>query len=205
MIPYARSLPIAKAASPDVLLAHAMNGRPLPPRHGHPVRAVVAGWYGMASVKWLSRIVVTDRPFDGFFQTFMYTTWERRHGLPTLSPVSVIQVKAQIARPAPYELLPRQASYRMFGAAWAGEDHVSKVEVSDDGGKSWALATLLGEPVRFAWRFWEHGWRTPSEPGRHLLMARATDTRGRTQPLVRDPDRRDAVISHALPIEVEVA
>ena len=204
VIPYARSLPLAKAKAHEVLLAYEMNGEPLPSRHGHPVRAVVAGWYGMASVKWLRRVVVADRPFDGYFQTFMYTTWERRHGLPTLTPVTEIQVKAQVARPAPYEVVPKGAKYRMYGAAWAGESDVAKVEVSDDGGKTWAEARLLGEPVKYAWRFWEHAWRTPERPGRRIVMARATDSEGRVQPMERDHDRRDAVISHALPIEVEV-
>ena len=81
---------------------------------------------------------------------------------------------------------------------------MTKVEVSDDGGRTWAEAKLTGEPVRYAWRFWEHDWQTPGSPGRHVVMARATDSRGRTQPMKRDPDRRDAVISHVLPIEVEV-
>jgi DMSO/TMAO reductase YedYZ molybdopterin-dependent catalytic subunit len=204
VIPYARSLPLAKAKAPEVLLAYEMNGEPLPPRHGHPVRAVVAGWYGMASVKWLRRLIVTDRPFLGYFQTFMYSTWERRHGLPSLVPVTGIQVKAQFARPSPFEVVPKGTKYRMHGAAWAGESDVAKVEVSDDGGKTWAGAKLLGETVRHAWRFWEHDWRTPGRPGRHVVMARATDSKGRVQPTERDPDRRDAVISHVLPIEVEL-
>ena len=181
-----------------------MNGEPLPPRHGQPVRAVVAGWYGMASVKWLKRIVVTDRPFEGYFQTFMYSTWGRRHGLPTLVPVTNIQVKSQIARPAPFEVVPKGTKYRMHGAAWAGESDVAKVEVSEDGGKTWVVAKLLGDPVRYAWRLWEHDWRTPERAGPHLLMARATDSKGRVQPMGWDQDLRDAVISHVLPIEVEV-
>jgi hypothetical protein len=94
--------------------------------------------------------------------------------------------------------------YRMYGAAWAGESDVAKVEISDNDGKTWATARLISEPVRYAWRFWEYDWQTPRSPGRPILMARATDSRGRTQPLQRDPDRRDAVISHVLPIEVEV-
>jgi len=204
VIPYARSLPLAKAKAPEVLLAYEMNGEPLPPKHGHPVRAVVAGWYGMASVKWLKRVVVTDRPFNGYFQTFMYSIWERHAGLPTLVPVSDIQMKSQIARPSPYEVVPKGTKYHMIGAAWAGESDVAKVDVSDDGGKSWAVARLLGEPVKYAWRFWEHDWRTPERPGRHVIMARATDDQGREQPMERDPDRRDAVISHVLPIEIEV-
>ena len=204
IIPYARSLPMAKAKAPEVLLAYEMNGQPLPPRHGHPVRAVVAGWYGMASVKWLKRLVISDRPFDGYFQTFMYSIWGRQAGLPTLVPVGDIQVKSQIARPRPYEVVPKGTNYRMIGAAWAGESDVTKVEVSDDRGESWAEARLLGEPVRFAWRYWEHDWRAPERIGPHILMARATDSKGRMQPLERDKDRRDAVINHVLPIEVEI-
>ncbi len=133
-----------------------------------------------------------------------YAIWERRHGLPSLVPVTEIQVKAEIARPAPDELIPKGVPYRLHGAAWAGESQVTNVEVSDDGGATWAEATLLGEPVPFAWRFWEYDWTTPAQAGRRILMARATDERGRTQPMERDPYRRDAVISHVLPVEVEV-
>ncbi len=204
VIPYARSLPLAKAKAPEVLLAYKMNGEDLPARHGHPVRAVVAGWYGMASVKWLRRVVVTDRPFHGYFQTFMYAVWERRRGVPDLVPVTDIQVKAQIARPAPFEVVPKGSRYPMIGAAWAGESDVAKVEVSNDGGETWAEAKLLGDPVKFAWRFWEYEWRTKERVGPQVVMARATDSRGRVQPMDRDPDRRDAVICHVLPIEVEI-
>jgi DMSO/TMAO reductase YedYZ molybdopterin-dependent catalytic subunit len=202
-ISYARSLPLAKARQSEVLLAYRMNGKELPPAHGFPVRVVVPGWYGMASVKWLKRIVVTERPFHGYFQTFMYTTWQRRGGLPDLAPITDIQVKAQIARPALNELIPAGSKYRMFGAAWAGEADVTRVEVSTDGGKRWADARLLGEPVRFAWRFWEYEW-TPKQPGRYTVMARATDGLKRVQPIERDEDRRDAMISHVQPIKVEV-
>ena len=203
VIAYARSLPLTKAAKPEVILAYRMNGKELPPAHGFPVRAVVPGWYGMASVKWLARIVVTERPFDGYFQTFMYSIWERRHSLPTLVPVTEIQVKAEIARPAPMEVVPARSRYRVHGAAWGGESHVTKVEFSDDGGTSWVETKLLGEPVPYAWRFWEHDWETP-RAGPRTLMARATDSRGRVQPPKRDNDRRDAMISHVLPIEIEV-
>jgi DMSO/TMAO reductase YedYZ molybdopterin-dependent catalytic subunit len=203
-IAYARSLPLSKARQEEVLLAYAMNGEELPPRHGHPVRAVVPGWYGMASVKWLERIIVTDRPFRGYFQTMNYAIWERQHGLPSLVPVTEVQVKAQVARPAPFEVVPKGTKYRMYGAAWAGESGVAKVEVSDDGGQTWRAATLVGKAIRYAWRFWEYDWTTPGSSGRHVVMARATDSRGSTQPAERDPDRRDAVISHILPIEIEV-
>jgi DMSO/TMAO reductase YedYZ molybdopterin-dependent catalytic subunit len=205
VIPFARSLPLEVARRADVLLAYRMNGEPLSPSHGFPVRAIVPGWYGMASVKWLTRIVVTDRPFLGYFQTMQYTIWERRDRLPpSLAPVTELQTKAQIARPAPLEVVPRGADYPMRGAAWTGGGRVAKVEVSDDGGRTWTEAKLVGEDVPSAWRLWEHTWRTPDLAGRRVVMARATDDRGRTQPMTRDPLWRDAMISHVLPIEVEV-
>ncbi len=204
VIPFARSLPLAKARRPEVLLAYRMNGKDLPAAHGFPVRAVVAGWYGMASVKWLRRLVVSETPFQGFFQTFTYTVWTRRHGLPTLEPITDVPVKAQVARPAAREIIPAKSKYRVRGAAWAGESDVAKVEVSTDGGKSWAEARLLDKAVPFAWRLWEYEWATPEQAGRRVVMARATDARGRAQPTERDPDRRDSVISHVLPVPVEV-
>jgi DMSO/TMAO reductase YedYZ molybdopterin-dependent catalytic subunit len=203
-IHFARSLPLAKARQDNVLLAYGMNGQDLPPAHGFPLRAVVAGWYGMASIKWLTRLVVIDRPFQGYFQTFDYTTFERRAGLPVLVPITELEVKAQIARPAPDEVVPADTTYRVHGAAWSGESDVSKVEVSTDGGKAWAEARLLDKAVRNAWRLWELEWHTPKQAGRHTLLARATDRRGRVQPLRRDPDRRNYLISHVLPVEVEV-
>jgi DMSO/TMAO reductase YedYZ molybdopterin-dependent catalytic subunit len=202
-IRYARSIPVARAQR-NVLLAYRMNGVDLPPEHGFPVRAIVPGWYGMASVKWLTRIVVTDHPFEGFWQTLDYTIFQRNRGLPVITPLAEMQVKAQIARPRAQETVPANTAYRVHGAAWTGDADVARVEVSTDGGRSWTPARLLGEPVRHAWRLWEYEWRTPGQPGRVRLAARATDTRGRTQPLERNPDRRNYMISHVLPVEVEV-
>src|SRR5262249_1610911 len=127
VIHFARSLPMSKVLKPEVLLAYRMKGAVLPLAHGFPLRALVSGWYGVASIKWLTRIVVTDRPFAGFFQTFDYTRWERRNGLPTVVPLSAMQVKAQIARPARQEVISAHQLYRVFGAAWAGESEVAKV------------------------------------------------------------------------------
>jgi DMSO/TMAO reductase YedYZ molybdopterin-dependent catalytic subunit len=203
-IPYARSLPIGKARRPEVVLAYRMNAQELPPEHGFPVRAVIPGWYGMASVKWLTRIIATERPFDGYFQTFMYTIWERRHGLPTLIPVSDIAVKAEIARPVAREVISTRSTYRVIGAAWAGESDVTKVEFSADGGRSWDTTRLIDHAVPYTWRFWEYEWRTPTQRSNVTLMARATDSSGRTQPMERDEDCRDAMISHVLPVEVHV-
>ena len=105
-IHYARSLPLAKALMPEVILAYKMNSEPLPLSHGFPLRAIVPGWYGMASVKWLTRVVLTDTTFRGYFQTSDYSFWEQRDELPIqLLPVSEVEVKAEIARPALHEII----------------------------------------------------------------------------------------------------
>jgi DMSO/TMAO reductase YedYZ molybdopterin-dependent catalytic subunit len=203
-IAYARSLSLSKANQPEVLLAYRMNGRDLPQEHGYPLRVVVPGWYGMASVKWLKRIVVTDRPFHGFFQTFQYTIWQRRDDLPDLAPVTEMEVKAQIARPLLHQVIPANSKFLVFGAAWTGEGEVTRVEVSTDGGARWSDARLLGQAARHTWRFWEYDWTTPMRPGPYTLLARATDDRRRVQPMERDEDRRDAMINHVQPVSVQV-
>ncbi|HYT91641.1 MAG TPA: sulfite oxidase, partial [Gemmataceae bacterium] len=203
VIHFARSLPLARARRPEVLLAYRMNGANLTPAHGFPLRAVVPGWYAMASIKWLTRIIVSERPFQGYFQTLDYSYFERVHGTPTLTPITELQVKALIARPTLNEVITANQMYRVHGAAWTGDSEVARVEVSTDGGQKWEAARLLDKPVAHAWRLWEYNWRTPAG-GRRTLMARATDKRGRTQPLKRDPDRRNYMISHVLPIDVEV-
>jgi DMSO/TMAO reductase YedYZ molybdopterin-dependent catalytic subunit len=200
---FARGLPLAKALKPEVLLAYRMNGEALSVAHGYPLRAVVSGWYGMASVKWLSRIVVTNRPFHGYDQTTDYGIWERRDGLASLTPITSMEVKASIARPSASETIPAGAAYRLYGAAWAGESEVTKVEVSTDGGKTWAAARLIDEAKPFCWRRWEYNWDKPLA-GKHRLLARATDKEGHRQPMERDPDRRNYMINHVVPVEIKV-
>ena len=143
-IHYARSLPRAKACD-DVLLAWQMNGADLTPSHGFPLRAIVPGWYGMASVKWLTDITVTSRPFHGYYQTIDYALWERVAGEPSLVPITAMPVKAQIARPGPAEIVPPGQIYRVRGAAWSGEAEIARVELSTDGGQSWHEVRL--DPV----------------------------------------------------------
>jgi DMSO/TMAO reductase YedYZ molybdopterin-dependent catalytic subunit len=201
---FARSLPLAKAMQPEVVLAYKMNGENLPVSHGYPLRAVVPGWYGVASVKWLSRIVVTDQPFHGHYQTIDYAYWDRRNGLPTRIPVTEMQVKSEISRPSMHEVIPAGKGYRILGAAWTSGAQISQVEVSTDGGQLWSSAKLLGRHVPYTWRLWEHEWRVPAQPGRYTIMARATDSQGRVQPMKRDPDRQNYMISHVLPIDVDV-
>lgn len=203
-IHFARSLPLKKAQSPEVLIAYQMNGEDLPPEHGFPVRAVVSGWYGMASVKWLSRIRLTKTPYRGYWQTMSYTVWERDAGLPTSVPIRDIQVKAEIARPCLREIVPAGAEYRIFGAAWAGENKVATVEVSTDAGKTWTAAKFASADVPFSWRLWETHWKVPNEPGSYRLMAKATDNQGRTQTATHNRDHGGYLIHHMLPIDVEV-
>jgi DMSO/TMAO reductase YedYZ molybdopterin-dependent catalytic subunit len=202
-IHFSRSLPKEKAMD-DVLLAYKMNGQPLPASHGFPLRAVVPGWYGMASIKWLQRIVVTNKPFNGYYQTVDYAYWRRTDTGSALVPLSEMQAKAEIARPGMNEVIPAGRNYRVVGAAWTADAEIAKVELSTDGGASWQLAALLGEPVRNAWRLWEFDWKTPSQSGKHTLLARATDSRGRSQPDKHDADRGTYMITHCLPIDAEV-
>jgi DMSO/TMAO reductase YedYZ molybdopterin-dependent catalytic subunit len=200
---FARSIPLEKARR-DVLLAYKMNGEDLPPEHGFPVRAIVPGWYAMASVKWLQRIIVTDRPFTGYYQTLDYAYWEKRADIAELKPLTEVQVKAEIARPAEDDIVPAKSSVCVRGGAWACDAEITKVELSTDGGATWCDTKLLGDSKFNAWRFWEFDWQTPSQPGKQTLITRATDSLGRTQPVMRDPDRGTYMINHLLPIEVEV-
>ena len=194
---------MAKARQ-DVLLAYRMNDVDLPPEHGFPLRAIVPGWYAMASVKWLERIIVTDKPFNGYYQTLDYAFWRRRGDITDLVPLSEMQIKAEIAQPSGGETVPANSNVRVHGAAWTSDGEIAKVELSTDGGSTWNQAKLSGESKPNAWRLWEFHWRTPAAAGKVILIARATDSGGRTQPLERDADRGTYMINHLLPITVEV-
>jgi DMSO/TMAO reductase YedYZ molybdopterin-dependent catalytic subunit len=202
-IRFARSVPLEKARR-DVLLAYKMNGSNLPPEHGFPLRAIVSGWYAMASIKWLQRIIVTEQPFTGYYQTMDYAYWERRGDIADLTPLTKMQVKAEIAKPAQGESVPANSSVRVHGAAWTSDGEIAKVELSTDGGRTWSEAKLLGKSPQNAWRFWEFNWETPTAPGKQILVARATDSLGQSQPAHRDADRGTYMINHLLPVEVEV-
>jgi DMSO/TMAO reductase YedYZ molybdopterin-dependent catalytic subunit len=202
-ISFCRSLPLSKARA-DVLLAYKMNSEKLSAAHGFPLRAIVPGWYAMASVKWLRRILVTDKPFNGFYQSLDYTYWDRSGPLPTLAPLAEQQTKAEIARPENGETIAADSKYRVHGAAWSGMAEITQVEFSADSGRTWQDAKLLGEPVKNAWRLWEYEWRTPANAGPHTIFARATDSSGFVQSAERGGDRGTYMINHLLPVTVEV-
>ena len=178
---YARSLPLGKALDRDTVVAYEMNGEPLEPAHGYPLRLIVPGWYGMASVKWLRRIRLLEEPFRGFFQErrYIYINEGETEGL-SWEPVTTLRVKSLITHPRHGEVV-QPGPYTVRGMAWSGEGEVVKLEVSTDGGRSWQEARLVGPSAPMAWRQWEFPWNV-SRLGHFILMARATDSAGRAQP-----------------------
>ena len=114
-----------------------------------------------------------------------------------------MQIKAEIAWPSAGESIPSNSNVRVHGAAWTGNGEIIKVEISADNGSTWK-EVKLGESKPNAWRLWEFDWKTPAKPGQVILMARATDSSGQTQPAERDPDRGTYMINHLLPIQIEV-
>ena len=179
---FARSLPIAEALRPDIVLAYRMNGNELPPQHGYPLRLVVPGWYGMASVKWLSSIKVLTKPFDGFQQAVAYRYQQDADDAGT--PVSWIKVRSLMIPSGVPDFFTRSrmvpaGPVMLTGRAWSGEGAVQRVEVGIDG--KWAQAQLAHPAAPFAWCAWSMPW--VADPGEHELACRATDATGATQPL----------------------
>jgi len=170
---FARSLGIGDALDAHVLVVDTMNGEPLTREHGAPFRLLVAGWYGMAAVKWLERIDVSRTPFRGHFQVERYVIGDR--------PVRAMHVRSLILDPADGAVVaPTRQVVR--GVAWTGSGDVTLVELSDDDGATWLPATVHETPRPFTWRRWEAPW-SPVRSGPATLLARATDSNGRQQPL----------------------
>lgn len=203
-ISYARSLPRDKATRQEVLIAYEMNGTPLTRHHGYPVRAIVPGHYGMASVKWLTGIHALRERFQGYWQTSDYAYWDRSARNPVRRALGEVKLKSEIARPTFYERIAPNCAYTVCGAAWAGETVIAGVEVSTDDGRTWAEAELVDGAQRYVWRRWKFDWITPRKPGRYTLRARAIDTDGLGQPDAHDENYASYVINHPLPIEVFV-
>jgi DMSO/TMAO reductase YedYZ molybdopterin-dependent catalytic subunit len=179
---YARSLPVGEATRPSVLLAYEMNGRPLEPQHGYPLRLLVPGWYGMTSVKWLTRIEAVTEPFRGFHQATAYH-YKQSDDEPG-EPVTRIRPRALMIPPG-FPDFPERRRYldrghvTVTGRAWSGLAPIERVEIGVDG--EWHEAEL-DEPIdEWAWCRWSWPW--DAEPGEHLLACRATDAGGESQPL----------------------
>jgi sulfane dehydrogenase subunit SoxC len=181
---FQRGLALADATRDEVLLAWGLNGGPLPPQHGFPLRLVVPGWYGMTNVKWLARITVLDEPFTGYQNARGYRL--RQDPDEEGSPVSRMTVRALMVPPG----IPDFATRRRFaspdgqtieGRAWSGQGTVESVEVSSDGGDTWRPAALDPASAPHAWRRWTFAWH-PDGPGDYELCCRATDSAGNRQP-----------------------
>ena len=171
-IAFERSLPLADAMGDDVIVAYAMNGAPLPPEHGAPLRLVVPRWYGVASVKWLAEIRVLTAPFEGFFQKDRYVIDGQ--------PLRTIAPRAVITEPADGGSVPR-ATLTVRGRAWSGRAPIDSVEVSSDNGYSWHPGTLGAQASPYAWR----EWTATIEPGVRdelAILAYAGTVEGEEQP-----------------------
>ena len=181
---YARSLPLEEAMREDVVLAYELNGQPLPPQHGFPLRLIVPGWYGMTNVKWLTAIDVVARPFDGPQQAVAYHL--RQDPAEPGVPLTRIFPRALLVPPGIPDFPTRARSLAagpclLEGRAWSGWGPIEGVEVSTDGGRSWRAALLerdVDSPS--AWCRWSLEWQ--AAPGRHELRCRARDAAGNRQP-----------------------
>lgn len=182
-----RSVPISKALHPDTILAYQMNDEPIPLLHGAPARFIAPGWMADACVKWVTDLTVSHEEAPGFYMQTAY-----RH--PTgpvkpggeidhagMKPVEEMVVKSLIVQPAEGAVVAR-GPVTVEGVAWTGEGRVVKVEISVDEGRTWEVASLVGEDQPYAWRQWRFEWR-PAQPGGSTIMCRATDDRGMTQPM----------------------
>jgi DMSO/TMAO reductase YedYZ molybdopterin-dependent catalytic subunit len=182
---YQRGLPLTEAAREEVLLVHQMNGLPLPPQHGFPLRLVIPGWYGMAQVKWLRSITVTDKPFTGFQNETAYRL--KGHPDEPGDPVTRMRPRALMAPPGFPDFMSRQrvvrpGEHQLVGRAWSGHGPVSTVDVSVDDGATWLRADLEPATGPWAWHRWTCRWNVV-EPGRYVLLARASDAAGNVQPV----------------------
>jgi len=207
-LPYCQIVPIEKCMRSESMVAFKLNQQFLARKNGFPARALFPGWYAMDSVKWLQRIIVLGPADDapGFQQSGMHKVYNR---ILEVSPdnrkvtrLSEIQVKSAIAWPTNDMKLPA-ARHTIRGFAWTGASLVSGVEISTDGGISWAPAKLEFRAKAFTWVRWNYSWN--ATPGDHVLMSRAADDAGRQQPIRRDPMRKDGYeLNYCAPVRCVV-
>jgi sulfite oxidase len=184
---FIRQVPIDKALHPDTLIAYEMNGQPLHPLHGFPLRTIIPGWEGAYSIKWLTHLRVLDREFDGFWVAtgYRYPTKAVAPGAAVdakdMAPLTGLVVKSLITRPL-HDAVVAPGRVDVAGFAWAGETDIARVDVSTDHGATWQPARLVGERAKYAWRRFEFSF-TPPRSESYLILSRATDANGRTQPI----------------------
>ena len=201
---FVRSIPIEKACS-STLLAYEMNGELLPLKHGFPLRALALGWTGANCVKWLNRITLMDRPYEGFFMDNVYRVFQIDQDSKSGEVVTALKLKTIITQPLAGENLS-SGSIAIRGAAYAGENHVERVELSMDDGADWEEAKFIGPDEPYAWRQWEYIWHVKNS-GRYNILARATDDQGRQQPMTAQWNKlgygNNGVREHAITVTIK--
>ncbi|MEU4996060.1 sulfite oxidase [Streptomyces sp. NPDC021622] len=194
-----RPLPLSKAMD-DVILAYEMNDAPLPPDHGHPVRLLVPSWVGIASIKWLGDIEVSTTPLYSPWNTDFYRLFGDAYPDEGSAPLTRQTLKSAFELPWNASL-PAAATHRLTGRSWSASGAITRVDISTDGGATWHPAHLNDKPHQPSWTRWTTRWH-PTAPGPTALLARATDTTGRTQPEATVHNTQgylfDAVVRHAV-------
>jgi DMSO/TMAO reductase YedYZ molybdopterin-dependent catalytic subunit len=185
---FVRQVPMAKAMHPDTIIAWDMNGQPIPLVHGAPLRAIVPGWEGAYSVKWLNQLTVLAKDTDSFWYVTGYRYPNKRVApgaavdAKDMEPLKGLAVKSLITAPAHNASLAA-GKVAVAGFAWAGENDITAVDISIDNGATWQPAKLTGEQARFTWRRFEHEF-TATKAQSYLILSRATDSKGNMQPAV---------------------
>lgn len=196
-----RPLPVAKALD-DVLLAYEMNGEPLPPDHGAPVRLIVPSWVGIANIKWVGDIEVSAEPLLSPWNTGLYRLFGPGYPPEGSEPLSRQTLKSAFEL-APGATFAVHRRHLLTGRSWSGGAPVRQVEISTDGGSTWRTARLRDEPRAGSWVRWTADW-VPAETGPAVLLARATDRSGRTQPTTTAHNTQgylfDAVVRHPVTV-----
>ena len=186
---FIRSIPIEKATHPDTMLAYRMNGENIPINHGFPLRLIVPGWEAAASTKWLTNIRVSEAEAPGFFMQTAYRI-PNRPVAPGASvdpkdmvPYTALDVKSIFTSPLEGATVRTGASIELRGFAWAGVADITRVDVSTDFGRTWTAAALDSDRAKYTWRRFRYSWKPPRH-GSFVAVSRATDSQGRTQPVV---------------------
>lgn len=203
---FQRTITVEKGLDADTLLAWEMNGEPLTPEHGFPLRVIAAGWAGDSWVKWLQHIEVLDHEFDGFWMKTAYrhpshaVTPGATVDAKDMIPVTDLNVKSVIASPGEWV---KPGLVAIAGVAWSNGAAISKVEILSDGGKNWNTAKLPGAATKYGFRRFRYDWH--AEAGQHVLISRATDATGRTQPIEEEWNPSGYLWNVAQPRNVTVA
>ena len=186
---FVRSIPIEKAMHPATILAYRMNGEDIPVNHGFPLRLIVPGWEAASSTKWIVSIRLSEEEAGGFFMQTAYRIPRQPVAPGTavdpkeMIPYTALTVKSIFTHPLDNETVRAGGSLELRGFAWAGEADITRVDVSTDSGASWQAAALDNDMARYTWRRFRYMWK-PVRSGSFVVMSRATDSLGRTQPAV---------------------